>query len=498
MSIIFSLAVLALSYSSLKSDAASDPRIGWTPATVTSGVCVTKRDYDSFKLAIARSPKKYSIVMSIKGKEIDSGRSYEGKLSFPATYESKISGVGSEDNVIIFDDVFPTIFYSLSTKKTFSFYLDGYYYGPFDLKGSEKAMGDLNECKLNLTKAAAPPAPSEKLFSYFSKTDDPAGASIEISPCVGEIVPECVSHGLWCERATAGEPSIAVILSHFETAVSSVIDGISGQGKIELKVSNRVIPLTVRSVRADPYGMDGGWIATMSLDSVDDLLHTLTEKNSEGASLVIAGKPFPLAPQDGDGKKLVAWKDACIGLEAEPLPYAAPKPGSIPVTSTPDCPFNSRLFRSSLHGDNNPASYQELQFVEGEANGKVRLTEHREGTPRWTAQGEFTCSNGFSICRIEFFLMLDGSVQLPYETVGDEQSGPELVVIPELSQDVYQLEQSGDLNGKSHRGLVADLLNGFAPSEDEIVAPYNVYRYKECATSPQKRAQKRPPVKSVP
>ncbi|WP_155924250.1 hypothetical protein [Mesorhizobium sp. L2C066B000] len=328
------------------------------------------------------------------------------------------------------------------------------------------------------------PARSDNLYSYFSKTDDRAGASIEISPCVGEIVPECVSHGLWCERATGGEPSIAVILSHFETAVSTVIDGISGQGKIELKVSNRAIPLTVRSVRADPYGMDGGWIATISLDSVDDLLDTFTEKNSEGASLIIAGKRLPLAPQHGDGKKLVAWKDACIGLEAEPLPHAAPKPGSIPVTAKPDCPFNSQLFRSQLYEDANPDSYQELQFVEGEANGKVRLTERRDGTPRWTAQGEFTCSNGFSICRIEFPLMLHGPVQLPYETVGGKQSGPELVVIPELSQDVYQQEQSGDLNGKSHRGLVADLLNGFAPSEDEIVAPYNVYRYKECATSP--------------
>jgi hypothetical protein len=485
LSIIFSFGVLALCYPASKSDAKSDPRSGWTTPSVMSGACVTERDYNGFKLAIASTAQKYAIILSIEGKQTDVGRIYEGKLSFPATYENRITGSGSEDNAIIFDDVFPTIFYSFSVKKQFTFYLDGYSYGPFDLEGSQKAIDDLNECKSNLTKAL-PPATSENLFSYFSKTDEPPEASIDVSPCTGEIVPECISHNLSCDRLSGGELEFKIVLSHFETIAPFVITGISGQGKVELKLSNRSVPLAITSIRVNPNDMDGGWIATVGLGTVDDFFEALSEKSSEGASLVVAGQRFSLAPQKGDGKKLVSWKDACIALE-QPLPAssnAALKPDSIPAASKSDCPFNSQLFRSPLYKDANPGSYQELQFVEGEADGKVRLTEYRDGTPKWTAQGEFTCSNGFSICRIEFPLMLHDPVQLPYETVGSEHSEPELVVIPELRQDVYQQEQSGDLKGKSHRGLVADLLNGFAPSRDGVVAPYNVYRYKECAKSP--------------
>lgn len=80
--------------------------------------------------------------------------------------------------------------------------------------------------------------------------------------------------------------------------------------------------------------------------------------------------------------------------------------------------------------------------------------------------------------------MLHGSLLLPFETVDNEQSRPEIVVIPSLSQEVYQTAQSGELGGKSHRGLVADLQNGFTPTDDEVVAPYHVYRYQECSKSP--------------
>ncbi|WIW52033.1 hypothetical protein LRP31_23605 [Mesorhizobium mediterraneum] len=258
--------------------------------------------------------------MSIEGKQIDIGRSYEGKLSFPSTYEKKITGAGSEDNVVLFDDVFPTIFYSFSVKKTFMFYLDGYYYGPFDLKGSEKAMDDLNQCKLNLTKAVSP-ADSEKLFSYFSETDDPLGASITISPCTGEEVGECISHSLSCEKASRNGPELAVIVGDVDKIVSSLVVGTGGNAKAQLKLANgSSVDLRVNSVLVDPNAMNGGWVATVGLGTIDDFFEALNEKSSEGASLIVAEQDFSLAPQKGDGRKLVAWKDACIALEAQSLP----------------------------------------------------------------------------------------------------------------------------------------------------------------------------------
>ncbi|WP_129468777.1 MULTISPECIES: hypothetical protein [Mesorhizobium] len=157
-----------------------------------------------------------------------------------------------------------------------------------------------------------------------------------------------------------------------------------------------------------------------------------------------------------------------------------------PTSPSPrsDCPFNSKLFRSSLYGEKDPASYQELQFLEGATNGKVRLTEYRKGKPKWAAQGEFTCSNGFSICRVNFPLMLAGSIELPYETVDKEGAAPEMVVIPAFRQEVYQTEQYAVSQGKSYGGFVADLLGGFAPKEGEPLVPYNIYRYAKCAKSP--------------
>lgn len=337
---------------------------------------------------------------------------------------------------------------------------------------------------------SATSARSEELFSYFSQSDDPPRTSVTISPCTGDEVAECVSHSLSCAKAPGGEPELTIVVGDVEKIASSLIVGTKGQAKARLKLAGGSVSLAITSVRLDSNDMDGGWIATVGLGRIDDFYDVLTEKGSEGASLVVAGKHFPLAPQKGDGKKLVAWKDACIALEAQPLAEPSnttapmPKPASTPVASKPDCPFNSQRFRSPLYRDNNPDSYQELQFLDGASAGKVRLTEYHEGKPRWTAQGEFMCSNGFSICQIGFPLMLHGSVQLPYETVGNEQSGPELVVIPALKEEVYQQEWTGSLEGKSHRGLVAELLNGFAPTEDEVVAPYNVYRYTECAKLP--------------
>ncbi|MEI8698159.1 hypothetical protein [Mesorhizobium sp. ISC15] len=321
------------------------------------------------------------------------------------------------------------------------------------------------------------PASCEKLFSYFSESDDPPQTSVSISPCTGDEVAECISHSLSCEKTSGGDPEFTIFSGNVEKVASSLIIGTGGQAKAQLKLSggSAIVDLAVNSVRVDSNDMDGGWIVTFGLGSIDAFFEALTDKSGEGASLIVAGKRFPLAPQAGDGNKLVDWKNACVALEGQSLGQSA----SAPVL---DCEFNSRRYRSKLNRDESPTSYQELQFTEGAQIGKVNLTEYHGDKAAWTAKGDFACSNGVSICRLTFPLMLAGQIELPYETVSD--GAVQMVVIPAFRQEVYQTEQYAVAQGRRYGGLVADLLGGFAPKDNEPITPYNVYSYADCAKFP--------------
>lgn len=139
------------------------------------------------------------------------------------------------------------------------------------------------------------------------------------------------------------------------------------------------------------------------------------------------------------------------------------------------CDFDSRVFRSEANASPDDKIYQEVQFSDGMTLGTVTLTEFLDGRPQWTASGQHTCSNGASICRVEFPLMLGQPVDVPYEIVDDN-----LLVMPSLRQNVYQGERYAVMNGKNYGGLVADLLGGFVPKENELLLPHNVYRYSDC------------------
>lgn len=317
------------------------------------------------------------------------------------------------------------------------------------------------------------PTHSEDLFSYFSKSDDPPQTSVTISPCTGDERTECaLEHSLSCAKTSGGWPQLTIIGRNVGKIVSSLIAETGGHTEARLKLAKGSINLPITSVEAYPNDMDGGWIVTVGVGRVDDFFYAFTEKSSEGASLVVAGERFPLAPRKGDGKKLVAWKNACIALEGQTL---APVPAA-----KPDCEFNSRLYRSPLRKDPDPNSYQDLQFTTGAAGGTTDLTEYRQGKAVWVAHGQFTCSNGASICRVNFPSMLGKSVELAYETVNAVNGSPETVVIPALRQQVYQTEQYAVMQEKAYGGLTVDFLNGFKLGEDELTLPYNVYRYATC------------------
>lgn len=320
------------------------------------------------------------------------------------------------------------------------------------------------------------PAHSEKLYSYFEQRDNPPGTSVTLSPCTGSEVDECISHVLSCEKNLGEQPRFTMIGENIVEIASSIITEWENNSRVKLELINKNIDITIKYIEVYPNEMDGGWVITLGVGTADDFFYALNDKNSEGASLVVAGKRFPLAPQKGDGKKLVAWKNACMALEGQSMP--------VPASSTPDtklgCNFNSRLYRASINKAPDPTSYQELQFTDGAAMGTVALTEYRQGQAAWTAHGSFGCSNGTSICRIKFPRMLGESVELPYEIANSADGIPEMVVIPALRQDVYQTERNAVMQGKTYGGLVVEFQGGFKPKVDELILPDNVYRYAGC------------------
>lgn len=148
-----SIAIIALSvlcFSNLAIASGNNPKAGWTSAKVIHEACAIEREYQGFKIGIVRTTDQYRIFISIPGKQIEKDKEYQAKLSFPATYENRIAGIGISDETILFSDVFPTIFGSFSRSANFAFYLDGYTYGEFDLKGSGVALDSLGECKAQL------------------------------------------------------------------------------------------------------------------------------------------------------------------------------------------------------------------------------------------------------------------------------------------------------------------------------------------------------------
>lgn len=149
------------------------------------------------------------------------------------------------------------------------------------------------------------------------------------------------------------------------------------------------------------------------------------------------------------------------------------------------CEFNKRIYRSVARPSNSP-NYQELRFMDGLASGAVKLTQYVDGKPQWTANGEFGCSNGASVCSVSFKAMSGQSISQPYEIVRNGMDDEHTVVIPSLAQSVYYASLNVDADRKPYRGLVADLLGGFVPEKSDMLTPANVFNFSGCdgTTSP--------------
>ena len=80
-----------------------------------------------------------------------------------------------------------------------------------------------------------------------------------------------------------------------------------------------------------------------------------------------------------------------------------------------------------------------------------------------------------------FKSMLGGDdASFPFEIVSDGGQRESTVVVPAWRQSVYMVERNATSNGKPYGGLVATLMDGYAPVNAELTLPFNVYTFSRC------------------
>ncbi|WP_395449691.1 hypothetical protein ACHMW7_07705 [Aminobacter sp. UC22_36] len=158
-------------------------------------------------------------------------------------------------------------------------------------------------------------ARAEELHSYFHAAEDGSSGTLTISPCTGEEVSECVSQTLQCTARVWPRLQFTLITGPIEKVARTMILGTDGQPRGSVKLAGGVsIDLQFSTVHLDANELDGGWTLTAGISDAAPLLDVITAKNGEGAVIALGGETFQLAPERGDGAKLVQLRDACLKL----------------------------------------------------------------------------------------------------------------------------------------------------------------------------------------
>jgi len=154
-----------------------------------------------------------------------------------------------------------------------------------------------------------------ELFSAL--TIEPDYAYLAVTPCTGAEVDECVWHSLTCRKGSASFVDIDVIAGPIEGIASSMVTRTQGEAYAEVRLSKGAtkVELRVGSIHLDTNELDGGWILGVGVPDPAPLFDALTPGSAEGSSILLGGHDLVLAPNKGDGAKLVAWKDACRRIE---------------------------------------------------------------------------------------------------------------------------------------------------------------------------------------
>ncbi len=160
------------------------------------------------------------------------------------------------------------------------------------------------------------PARSEEFHAYFYENEEQPAAHLTFSPCTGEDVSECVAYSLACDPAQTPPLQINILTGPVETMAVDLIKASAGAtyANVPLSAGAKKVDLPISMIHVDANEMDGGWMLGLGTYDTAPLLDTLTKETSEGATITIAGTAYSLAPQKGDGAKLLQWRDACVRI----------------------------------------------------------------------------------------------------------------------------------------------------------------------------------------
>lgn len=154
-------------------------------------------------------------------------------------------------------------------------------------------------------------AEAEQLHAIFNAAED-GTAGVAISPCASDEASECVYHSLTCTPGQWPPLRFTVISGPVEQVAKAmiVVTDAWPRGTVNL-AGGKAVDLQFTSVHLDANEMDGGWMLTTGVSDPTPLYDALTDKNAEGATLVVGGEAFALAPEKGDGEKLARFKNEC-------------------------------------------------------------------------------------------------------------------------------------------------------------------------------------------
>ncbi len=94
-----------------------------------------------------------------------------------------------------------------------------------------------------------------------------------------------------------------------------LIEGTEGAAEGQLLLTGgSSTTLEINAVEVVANELDGGWMLTLNIVDGEAMFDGWTDTSTEGATIEVGGERFSLAPQPGDGAKLIDFKSACADL----------------------------------------------------------------------------------------------------------------------------------------------------------------------------------------
>jgi hypothetical protein len=163
-------------------------------------------------------------------------------------------------------------------------------------------------------------AQSDQMHAVASET----GKTIFYTTCSVDEFSECIDYMFGCEKAANAGASgeLSLMISGFEeeegkSNTRNIMNSVSGKpfddasARFVLAGGKTRIDLPAISLTLTSNEMNAAWDLTMELYRAASLFEVLDATSAEDVTVKLGGETVDLAPEKGDGAKLLALKTAC-------------------------------------------------------------------------------------------------------------------------------------------------------------------------------------------